>query len=162
LTILLVDASGSMGRDAVRTAKATAVGLLDAAYQRRDEVAIVLARGTRAVLGLAPTRSRAKALHCLRRLPAGGGTPLADALLLAAGLAERYDTPAVELVIFTDGRANVGVGGDPRTDAARAASLASARCGTVRVIEPNRSSRFGRDGSGWLAEALGAGSGRRR
>jgi magnesium chelatase subunit D len=65
----------------------------------------------------------------LNRLRTGGRTPLADGLLRARRVlaAERLRDPRRRalLVLLTDGRATVAVrpGGDPLTDALRAAAL---------------------------------------
>jgi magnesium chelatase subunit D len=66
----------------------------------------------------------------LRRLATGGRTPLADGLLLTRRVlaAERLRDPRRRplLIVLTDGRATVGVGGDPVPDALRAAGLLAA------------------------------------
>lgn len=153
LTVFVVDASGSMAKDSIRRAKAEAVGLLDVAYQRRDRVAIVLVSGRRATVGLHPTRSAERARHCLRRLPAGGGTPLASGMVLAAELARAWEPAAVEVVLFTDGRANVGLDGTKagaHTDTERAAALLRDRTGARRVRDLSRRGQ----GAAWLAHLL--------
>ncbi|OYN85317.1 VWA domain-containing protein [Parenemella sanctibonifatiensis] len=159
LTILVVDASGSMGRQALRQSKGLALGLLETAYQRRDRVGVVLVRGREAQLGLAPTRSLARVRASLRRIPHGGGTPLASGLLMAATLARAYDPGAVEVVLLTDGRANLGLQpgtgrAAARRDAERAAAVLREAAG-VRVLHS-----LGRGGAtgqtAWLVEALAA------
>jgi magnesium chelatase subunit D len=66
----------------------------------------------------------------LRRLSTGGRTPLADGLLRARKVlaVERLRDPRRRplLVLVTDGRATVGVGGDPVRDALRAAATVAA------------------------------------
>ncbi|WP_448851501.1 VWA domain-containing protein [Corynebacterium sp. 335C] len=153
LAILVVDASGSMGRGAIRAAKATAMAILDEGYRRRDRVAIVVARGPEAVIGLPPTRSMSRARDCLRALPVGGGTPLASGLLAAAELAAKHDPERVRVLLLTDGRANVALsdGGDPRADAVRALGVLRGRCGDVAVIPlASRSRRRRGDPTAWL------------
>ncbi len=134
LVILVVDASGSMGREAMRQAKGEALRLLDRAYVDRATVAIVVARGRRAQVVLPPTRSVERARTSLRALPSGGGTPLASAYIAARQLARRYEPGAVRVVVYTDGRSNIPLepGGDPRSDAERA--LAALR-GSVAAVE---------------------------
>lgn len=165
LTVIVVDASGSMGRDALRQAKAIALGLLDQAYRRRDRVAVVLVRGRRAQLGLAPTKSLARVRASLRRLPHGGGTPLASGLLMADELARSWDPAAVEVVVLTDGRANIGLSSDDdaaaasqdprqraRADAVRVAGLLHHSIGSRVVHGISRTGTA--DPAGWLREAL--------
>lgn len=156
LAILVVDASGSMGRGAIQAAKATAMAILDEGYRRRDRVAIVVARGPEAALGLPPTRSVSRARDCLRALPVGGGTPLASGLLMAADIAARHDPERVRVLLLTDGRANVALspGGDPRADAVRALGVLRGRCGDVAVLPlVSRARRRRGDPTAWLTGA---------
>ncbi|WP_322819543.1 VWA domain-containing protein [Tepidiforma sp.] len=135
LQLIVLDASGSMARDAIRRAKGVALAILDQAYVERRSVAVVVARGRSAYLALPPTRSTRRVAECLRRLPAGGGTPLASAYLLAARLAERFDPPSVEVLVLTDGRPNValGPGREPKADADMALAALRARATQVRI-----------------------------
>lgn len=135
LQLIVLDASGSMARDAIRRAKGVALAMLDQAYIERCSVAVVVARGRSAYLALPPTRSTRRVAECLRRLPAGGGTPLASAYLLAARLAERFDLPSVKVLILTDQRPNValGPGRDPRADADIALAALRARATEVQI-----------------------------
>ena len=154
LTIVVVDASGSMAHDAIAKAKRLTASLLRALYQDRHLVAMVIVRGREATVGLPATRSLTRARSCLRTLPVGGGTPLASGLLLATSLAGRYDPAAVDVVVLTDGRTNVGVGGDPRDDAIRAAATLRAACAHVEVHELG--SRWSSTDARWLSAACSA------
>jgi magnesium chelatase subunit D len=75
----------------------------------------------------------------LARLRTGGRTPLADALLTAAKVltVERLRDPSRRplLVLLTDGRATVAArpGGDPVTDALRAAAMLGAE-GVASIV----------------------------
>lgn len=136
VTIFAVDASGSAAAARLAEAKGAVEGLLADCYRRRDQVALIAFRGSRAELILPPTGALARARRCLVGLPGGGGTPLAHGLDAARALAERVrrrgETPF--LVLLTDGRANVdrqGIGG--RAQAGRDA-LASARAIAARRI----------------------------
>ncbi|NDL59013.1 VWA domain-containing protein [Phytoactinopolyspora mesophila] len=149
VVLVVVDASGSMARRAIRRAKAHALHVLDQAYRERALVGIVVVRGDEASVGLPLTRSTTRARASLRALPTGGGTPLASGLILAATLAGRYEAEQVETVIFTDGRANVGLGGDPRADAEHAARLLGVASGEVRVVDPAPGRR---NAVNWLSE----------
>ncbi|WP_035052084.1 putative cobaltochelatase [Andreprevotia chitinilytica] len=118
LILLVVDASGSMAaRRRMETVKGCVLGLLQDAYQRRDQVAVISFRGTEAELVLPPTRQVEQAELALRELPTGGRTPLAHALQLAAQtLAQQELTPL--LVVLSDGRCNIALadGNDPWTE----------------------------------------------
>jgi magnesium chelatase subunit D len=128
LVVFCVDASGSMGaRRRMAAVKDAALGLLMDAYQRRDRVALVAFRGAAAEVVLEPTSSVERAAERLRRLPTGGGTPLAAGLDAACTLvaAHRRRDPQRRsvCVIVTDGRASGGKAG------LRAAERAAERLG---------------------------------
>jgi magnesium chelatase subunit D len=136
VTIFVVDASGSAATARLAEAKGAIQLMLAEAYVRRDKVSLVTFRGTAAEVLLPPTRSLARAKRLLAALPGGGGTPLATALDVTAGLVEgilrRGGTPSV--VVLSDGRANVGRGGNPGRAAAVAEAAAAARGVRARGI----------------------------
>lgn len=109
-TLFVVDASGSAALHRLAEAKGAVELMLAEGYARRDKVALIAFRGTVAELVLPPTHALARARRAVAGIPAGGGTPLATALDVAAAavLQLRRDTSQVVLVILTDGRANVG------------------------------------------------------
>lgn len=112
-----VDASGSMAIHRMRQAKGAMHTLLQKAYINRDRVALIAFRGAKAELLMPPTQSVELARRALDRLPTGGGTPLASALLLACDVARQARQRGIlqtVLILLTDGRANVGLqaGGD--------------------------------------------------
>ena len=116
VTIFLVDASGSSAKQRLAEAKGALEQLLAQCYIRRDEVAMLSMRGSKAELVLPPTRSLVRAKRHLAALPGGGGTPLATGFRAANEMAivlkRKGLTPII--VILTDGKANVnlkGVGG---------------------------------------------------
>jgi len=133
--LFLVDASGSMATQRrLEAAKGAALGLLTSSYQRRDEVALMVFRAEGTDLTLPFTRHVAGIRQALSDVPTGGRTPLARALLDAARLLQTRD-PAL-LVLFTDGRANVGVeGGDPWEEALAAGSVLRAACAGALVVD---------------------------
>lgn len=134
--IVLVDASGSTALHRLNEAKGAVELLLAASYQRRDEVALVVFRGTTAELVLPPTRALARARRALAGLPGGGGTPLAAALDLATALALRVrrDGAAPAVVVLSDGKANITRGGEGDRPRARVeAEEAARRLAAVRV-----------------------------
>ncbi|MBC7595745.1 MAG: magnesium chelatase subunit D family protein [Kineosporiaceae bacterium] len=113
LILFCVDASGSMAaRKRMEQVKAAIISLLLDAYQRRDKVGLITFRQDRAELVLPPTSSVDIAAARMRDLPAGGRTPLAEALLLADRTLrlERIRDPRRRplLVVITDGRATYG------------------------------------------------------
>jgi magnesium chelatase subunit D len=130
LVLFVVDASGSMAaRRRMAAVSGAVLSLLRDAYQRRDKVGLVTFRAGGAELLLPPTSSVPAAVTRLNRLRTGGRTPLADGLLRARRVlaAERLRDPRRRalLVLLTDGRATVAVrpGGDPLSDALRAAAV---------------------------------------
>lgn len=135
LILFVVDASGSMAaRKRMEAVKGAIVALLTDAYQQRDRVGVIAFRGTHAETILAPTRSVELAEEKLGRLPTGGRTPLAHALVVAHDTLSRLrrDHPeqAVLMILLSDGKANVALpasAGDPweqtQTAAAKLAVL---------------------------------------
>ncbi|MFY9557094.1 MAG: magnesium chelatase ATPase subunit D [Blastocatellia bacterium] len=112
LFIFAVDASGSMALNRMAQAKGVVTRLLKQAYLHRDKVALVSFRGKDSQVLLTPTRSVELARRLVDTLPAGGGTPISAGILKSlelARLARIQKMPQAMLVLFTDGRANVGV-----------------------------------------------------
>ncbi|QAZ38588.1 magnesium chelatase ATPase subunit D [Methylibium sp. Pch-M] len=128
-TIFAVDASGSAALHRLAEAKGAVELLLADCYVRRDNVAVLAFRGSKAELLLPPTRSLVRAKRSLAGLPGGGGTPLAAGIEAALALAEavrrRGETPVV--VLLTDGRANIARDGEPGRTRAGEDALAAAR-----------------------------------
>jgi magnesium chelatase subunit D len=112
-TVFVVDASGSAALNRLAEAKGAVELMLGECYIRRDQVALLAFRGTKAELLLPPTAALARARRCLGALPGGGGTPLAAGMEAASALAEtlRRQGETPKLVILTDGRANVALDG---------------------------------------------------
>ena len=111
--IFAVDASGSAAIERLAEAKGAVEYLLNEAYVRRDEVALIAFRHGTAELSLPPTRGLAAAKRTLGHMPAGGGTPLAAGIMAAGRLADRVSRGGrSSLVVFlTDGRGNVALDG---------------------------------------------------
>jgi magnesium chelatase subunit D len=128
-TIFVVDASGSAAAQRLAEAKGAVELLLAQCYVRRDQVAVIAFRGSRADLLLPPTRALARAKRELAALPGGGGTPLATGIdaarELATELQRKGQTPVV--VMMTDGRANICRDGSPGHERANEEALAAAR-----------------------------------
>lgn len=128
-TIFAIDASGSSALHRMAEAKGAVELMLAECYVRRDRVAVLAFRGSGSDLVLPPTRSLVRARRALAGLPGGGGTPLASALdaasELAAAIRRQGGTP--NLVLLTDGRANVARDGTGGRDLAAAQALEAAR-----------------------------------
>lgn len=168
LYIFLVDASGSMAANRIEQAKGALAQLLRRSYVNRDRVALVSFRGRGAELLLAPTGSAARARALLDALPVGDATPLAAGLLRALDVARAASSDSkrrINLVVFTDGRANVPL--DDSVVAERASHKVKIKdeisrlCALLRKAGVNSlvvdtRSRFTSNGEGnFLAEALG-------
>jgi magnesium chelatase subunit D len=112
--LFLVDASDSMGASAqLAAAKGAVLALLQAAYIRRDRVALIAFRGQEARILLPPASSVQLARKKLERLSSGGATPFADGLLKAWKLirSEKLKNASLQtvLVIVSDGGANAAL-----------------------------------------------------
>ena len=133
--IFLVDASGSAASQRLAEAKGAVELILGECYVRRDKVALIAFRGTAAELLLPPTRSLSRAKRSLADLPGGGGTPLAcgleAAILLAGNLRRQGEAP--QMVVLTDGRANIAR--DLKPGRARAMDDASAAARRIREVQ---------------------------
>jgi magnesium chelatase subunit D len=166
LFIFAVDASGSMALNRMAQAKGALTRLLQQAYLHRDKVALISFRGERSDVLLAPTRSVEMAKRLVDALPAGGGTPLSAALVSAIDLARfarLRGTPQTMLVLFTDGRANVGLGDRHSTSARATIGEEIGRLGVllgaaeISSVVVDTKSRFVSSGEGEaLARMLGA------
>lgn len=113
LYLFVLDTSRSMGAHRrMEVTKGVLMGLLEDAYHKRDEVALVLVQGTHARLALAPTRSVRRVQDHVRLLPVGGRTPLADGLRVAKKLfrqaRRRSASLACSVIVISDGRPTVG------------------------------------------------------
>ncbi|MDM7912371.1 MAG: magnesium chelatase subunit D family protein, partial [Methanotrichaceae archaeon] len=114
--LFVVDASGSMGAmQRMESAKGAVLSLLMDSYQKRDKIGMVAFKGNDAELILPPSSSVDLALSRLKELPTGGKTPLSAGLSRALQLLQgeiRKDAEAkTMMVLISDGRANVGMGG---------------------------------------------------
>lgn len=127
--IFAVDASGSAARQRLAEAKGAVERVLADCYVRRDHVALIAFRGTKATLVLPPTRSLTRVRRRLAALAGGGTTPLAAGIDAAVALAHdsrrKGRTPLV--VVMTDGRGNVARDGQQGTTKAQEDALESCR-----------------------------------
>ncbi len=166
LFIFAVDASGSMALNRMAQAKGALTRLLQQAYLHRDKVALISFREASSEVLLAPTRSVELAKRLVDALPAGGGTPLSAGVVKAielARLARLRGTSQAMLVLFTDGRANVGLGDGRTGRAAPTIGEELTQLGTllgskeISSVVVDTKSRFVSSGEGEaLARMLGA------
>jgi magnesium chelatase subunit D len=123
LFIFAVDTSGSMAANRIGQAKGALAHLLRRSYVNRDRVALVCFREEGAEILLQPSAAAARAGRVLEALPVGGATPLPAGLRRALEVALKAVSDGarrVVLVLFTDGRANVPLGGRASGDRADA------------------------------------------
>ena len=127
--IFTVDASGSSALARLAEAKGAVELLLAQAYARRDHVALIAFRGSKAELLLPPTRSLVQTKRRLAALPGGGATPMALGLAAAMelGLQARARGMTPTVALLTDGRPNIGRDGQPGRAQAEADAEAMAR-----------------------------------
>jgi magnesium chelatase subunit D len=129
LVLFVVDASWSMAAaERMEATKGAIFSLLHDAYQRRDQVGLVVFQREEARVVLPPTSSVELAQQALRDIPVGGKTPLSAGLLAAyrvCTLAQRRDPEVMPLIIIlTDGAGNVSVTGlPPQEEASRMADM---------------------------------------
>jgi len=133
--LFMVDASASMATQRrLEVAKSAVLALLTSNYQHRDEVALMVFRGTGADLVMPFTRDVAGVEEALASVPTGGRTPLAAALTEATGILKGRE-PAI-LVLFTDGRANVSLSNaDPWDESVAACGPLSRACAAALVVD---------------------------
>ncbi len=129
LVLFVVDASWSMAAaERMEATKGAIISLLHDAYQRRDQVGLVVFQREEARVVLTPTSSVELAQQALRDIPVGGKTPLSAGLMTAhriCMMAQRRNPEIVPLIIIlTDGAGNVSVTGmPPQEEAARLADM---------------------------------------
>jgi magnesium chelatase subunit D len=161
LILFVVDASWSMAAaERMAATKGAIMSLLQDAYQRRDQVGLVIFQKTRARLALRPTSSVELAQEALKEIPVGGKTPLSSGLLLAYRVISREMRLNPQLmpllILLTDGAGNVAVTDvPPREEALRVAAMVSHKQIRSVVINMEHPS-FDRGLAQELAEALDA------
>jgi len=116
VVLFVVDASGSMGSTRrMESAKGAILSMLMDSYQKRDKIGMVAFKGDDAELIFPPSSSVDLAMRCLSDLPTGGRTPLSAGLskglrTLQSEIKKDDETKPI-LVLISDGRANVSLGG---------------------------------------------------
>lgn len=151
--LFVADASGSVGVSGrMGTVKGALLEVL-ADQARRDRVALITFRGTGATLVLDWTTDRMAAEAAIRAAATGGRTPLAHALHLAAEVLSSLRH--AQVVLFTDGRANVPLtpAADPWTEALTAAA---ALRGTSALVVDTEAGQVRLGRAAQLAQAMHA------
>jgi Mg-chelatase subunit ChlD len=161
LILFVVDASWSMAAsERMEATKGAIFSLLVDAYQRRDQVGLVVFQRDKARVVLPPTNSVDLAQKALKNLPVGGKTPLSSGLFSAWQLveaAQRRDPEIRPLVILlTDGAGNVSMTGLPAQEEAMRMADLFAQDQKVRSIVINMEhAAFDRGLAHALAESMG-------
>ncbi len=114
LILFVVDASWSMAAsERMEATKGAIMSLLLDAYQRRDQVGLVVFQKEQARLVLPPTSSVELAKQALADVPVGGKTPLSAGLLLAHKVLSQQKRLHPEImtlmILLTDGAGNVSM-----------------------------------------------------
>ena len=123
LILFAVDASWSMAAsERMEATKGAIMSLLVDAYQRRDQVGLIVFQRDKARLVLPPTNSVELAQKALADLPVGGKTPLSSGLYLSWQVIEnalRRDSELrTMMILLTDGAGNVSMTGMPAQEEA--------------------------------------------
>jgi magnesium chelatase subunit D len=160
LVLFVVDASWSMAAaERMEATKGAILSLLVDAYQRRDQVGLVVFQKNQARVALPPTSSVELAQRMLAEIPVGGKTPLSGGLLLAYRVctAARRRDPEVRplIILLTDGAGNVSLTGLPAQDEALRMADLIRQSGFRSVVVDMEHPAFDRGLSSELAEALG-------
>ena len=161
LILFAVDASWSMAAaERMEATKGAIMSLLMDAYQRRDQVGLVVFQKEEARLVLPPTSSVELAKHRLADVPVGGKTPLSAGLLLSYRVLRREMRLNPEtmplLIVLTDGAGNVSMTDMPAQEEAHRIA-AMIRHADIRSIVINMEhASFDRGLAQALADALDA------
>jgi magnesium chelatase subunit D len=161
LILFVVDASWSMAAaERMEATKGAIMSLLMDAYQRRDQVGLIVFQKEEARLVLPPTSSVELAKHALADIPVGGKTPLSAGLMLA----HRVLVPQLRLnpelmplmILLTDGAGNVSMSDLPAQEEAHRAASAIRSEGIRSVVINMEHASFDRGLAQALADELDA------
>jgi magnesium chelatase subunit D len=123
LILFVVDASWSMAAaERMEATKGAIMSLLMDAYQRRDQVGLVVFQKEEARLVLPPTSSVELAKKALVDVPVGGKTPLSAGLMMAYRILTQQNLVDPEtmplMILLTDGAGNVSMSSLPAQEEA--------------------------------------------
>jgi magnesium chelatase subunit D len=139
--------------------KGAIMSLLMDAYQRRDQVGLIIFQKEEARLVLPPTSSVELAQKALKDIPVGGKTPLSGGLLLAYRVLKkemRLNPEVLPLMILlTDGAGNVSLTDMPAYDEAIQMAELIRQSAVRSVVINMEHTSFDRGLAQGLANALG-------
>lgn len=159
LILFVVDASWSMAAaERMEATKGAIMSLLMDAYQRRDQVGLVVFQKEEARLVLPPTNSVELAKHALADVPVGGKTPLSAGLLLAFQVITRHTRAHPEvlplMILLTDGAGNVSISQLPAQEEAHRIAASLREEGIRSVVINMEHASFDRGLAQGLADEL--------
>ncbi|MFB0546437.1 MAG: VWA domain-containing protein, partial [Anaerolineae bacterium] len=162
LILFVVDASWSMAAaERMVATKGAIMSLLIDAYQRRDQVGLVVFQKEEAKVILPFTSSVELAKRALKDIPVGGKTPLSAGLLLAYRMLSREMRLHPEvmplMILLTDGAGNVSMTEMPAHEEALKVANLIQRKGIRSVVINMEHASFDRGLAQSLADALGGG-----
>jgi magnesium chelatase subunit D len=160
LVLFVVDASWSMAAaERIEATKGAVLSLLHDAYQRRDQVGLIVFQREEARIVLPPTSSVELAQQALRSVPVGGKTPLSAGLLASfrVCMAATRRNPEIKplIIILTDGAGNVSVTGMPPQEEAGRMALMIKDSHLRTIVVNMEHPAFDRGLAQQLANALG-------
>lgn len=160
LILFVVDASWSMAAsERMEATKGAIFSLLVDAYQRRDQVGLVVFQRDQARVVLPPTSSVELAERALEDLPVGGKTPLSSGLFSAWQVLENAQRRDPELrplmILLTDGAGNVSMTGMPAQEEAMRMAELYAQANVRSIVINMEHQAFDRGLAQALADALG-------
>lgn len=160
LILFAVDASWSMAAsERMEATKGAIFSLLVDAYQRRDQVGLVVFQRDRARVVLPPTSSVELAQKALQDIPVGGKTPLSSGLYLCWQVIENARRRDGEqrplLILLTDGAGNVSMTGMPAQEEAQRIAELFANASLRSIVINMEHAAFDRGLAQKLADALG-------
>jgi len=161
LVLFVVDASWSMAAaERMEATKGAIMSLLLDAYQRRDQVGLVVFQKEEARLVLPPTTSVELAKKALSDVPVGGKTPLSSGLLLAHRVMVQqirlHPETMPMMILLTDGAGNVSVSDLPAQEEAHRVAKMIVEEGIRSVVINMEHASFDRGLAQALAEELAA------
>lgn len=160
LILFVVDASWSMaGAQRMEATKGAIMSLLVDAYQKRDNVGLVVFQKEEARLVLPFTSSVELAQQALRHLPVGGKTPLSAGLMLAYRAFRRelrlHPEAMPLMIVLTDGAGNVSLTETPPQEEAQKIADLIRKAGIHAVVINMEHEAYDRGLAQGLARALG-------
>lgn len=161
LILFVVDASWSMAvAERMSATKGAILSLLTDAYQRRDQVGLIVFQKDRATNVMPPTNSIELAQRALADIPVGGKTPLSAGLHMAFDVIEREKLIHPDilplLILLTDGAGNVSMGTLPPQDEAHHIADRIREAGIRSVVINMEHAAFDQGLADRLAEHMGS------